>query len=65
MMMMMQFGIFFRALISGISILEKRDENDIEENNICSDIVVRIEKKKKLHYDEMARQYKSFKKYIF
>lgn len=44
--MMMQFGIFFRALISGISILEKRDENGIEENNICSDIVVRIEKKR-------------------
>lgn len=36
----------FRALISGISILEKRDENGTGENNIkCSDIVVRIEKK--------------------
>jgi len=43
----MQFDIFFCALISGISILEKRNEHGIEENNIkCSDIVVRIEKKR-------------------
>jgi len=30
---MMEFGIFFRTLISGISISEKKNENGMEENN--------------------------------